>query len=260
MLLMIICLLSVDRCCTDAFLIGTTLTTPVPSSSSPPSRMTTSLNGLFGSNKAGKMSSSAGSSSAGKGFGSNTSSEGAAASKESSSSSSSTSGVGNSDTTGTGPSTPTTDSKLLFEIPAKEVKSGALRFIIQMYLVGLQKDGSGNSSPNTWLPRQGEGDGKDHMLEVYYGDGTGMCAIDFQSTGIVITRHGSRPSLQYVLQESIMLHGILDELDGIALGQVLDEQGQLNENETIEFDKRLLQLIDDDAISKARETLPARKE
>jgi len=133
----------------------------------------------------------------------------------------------------------------LIDIPAKEVKIGALRFLLQIYLVGERN----NPEPNSWLTKQCGNEGGD--LQVYYKDGTGMLAIKFQEYGITATRYGERPSLQYALQESVLLHGVLDELETVAFGVAEDD---------IEEEKRLLQLSDPDAIAKARESLPARKE
>lgn len=63
-------------------------------------------------------------------------------------------------------------------------------------------------------------------------------------------RFGTKPSLQYMLNESIMLHGLLDELNTLAF-----------EVEDIEEEKRLIQLNDPgDAIDRAREKLPAKPE
>jgi hypothetical protein len=86
-------------------------------------------------------------------------------------------------------------------------------------------------------------------LDMYYKDGTGMFSIGLEDNKIRIDRHGSRPSLQYMLQESVMLHGILDEINSIAF-EVVD----------IEQEKRLIQFVDDDAIANARRALPARNE
>lgn len=131
--------------------------------------------------------------------------------------------------------------KTLIDLPANDVKIGALRFLLQIYLVGEQN----KPSPNSWFTKQGdEGD-----LQIYYTDGTGMLSIEFQEYGIKIVRNGQEPSLQYVLQESVLLHGVLDELDNVAFGV-----------EEIDEEKRLLRLKDEESIIKARETLPARKE
>jgi hypothetical protein len=131
--------------------------------------------------------------------------------------------------------------KKLVEIPAQDVKIGALRFLLNIYLVGEQN----KPSPNSWLTRQGD----DGDLQIYYQDGSAMLSIDLQEYAITITRHGQKPSLQYQLQESLLLHGILDELDNVVFGM-----------DDIDETKRLLRLKESNSIDKARETLPARKE
>lgn len=85
---------------------------------------------------------------------------------------------------------------------------------------------------------------------MYYADGTGMFSIDLKEYGIKVQRYGQRPSLQYLLQESVMMHSMLDELSQIAF----------EVDDTIDQTKRLLQFSDDQALVKVRESLPARRE
>jgi hypothetical protein len=134
----------------------------------------------------------------------------------------------------------TSDPPVILDIPAKNVKVGALRFLMQIYLVGIQNE----PAPKSWLTKQGD----DCDLQVYFKDGTAMVSIDFQENGVQIRRFGDAPSLQYMLQESVLLHGILDELNNVAV-----------EVDDIEQEKRLLQLSEPDTIEKARFKLPARK-
>ena len=128
----------------------------------------------------------------------------------------------------------------VLDIRAKDIKVGALRFFLQIYLVGE----CNKPEKGSWICRQNESGG----IDMYYKDATGMCSIDMTEYAIKIQRHGSRPSLQYQLQESILLHGLLDELNTLAF-----------EVDDIEVEKRLLQLYDNDALEVARETLPAKK-
>jgi hypothetical protein len=130
--------------------------------------------------------------------------------------------------------------KTVFDLPANDVKIGPLRFFLQIHLVGEQN----KPEPKSWLTKQGEQDGE---LQVYYKDGTGMLSIELQEYGIKMVRYGERPSLQYQLQESVLLHSVLDELLDIATV------------EDIEPTKRLLVLKQDDDIQLAREKIPARK-
>ena len=129
----------------------------------------------------------------------------------------------------------------IIDLPASTVKIGALRFFLQIYLVGEQN----KPTQGSWVLSNNEPE----SLQMYYKDGTGMFSVDLKEYGIQIVRHGQRPSLEYALQESVMLHGVLDELNAIAF-----------ETDDIDVEKRLLQFPDTEAISKARESLPARKD
>lgn len=128
----------------------------------------------------------------------------------------------------------------VLDIAAKDIKVGALRFFLQIYMVGE----CNKPEKGSWISRQNESGG----IDMYYKDATGMCSIDMTEYAITIRRHGSRPSLQYQLQESVLLHGLLDELNTLAF-----------EVDDIEEEKRLLRLNDNDALEIARETLPAKK-
>ena len=129
--------------------------------------------------------------------------------------------------------------KVMVDISAKEIKIGALRFLLQIHLVGEQN----NPQPQTWLMKQGE----DGELDVYYNDGTGMFSIDLNEYQFKMTRFGEKPSLQYQIQESVLMHSILDELHKTAF-----------DVDDIEEEKRLIRLQDDNAIEAARGNLLAR--
>lgn len=128
----------------------------------------------------------------------------------------------------------------VLEVQAKEIKVGGLRFFLNIYLVGQ----CNTPEQRTWLVQQDD-DGK---LDLYYKDGTGMLSVSIAEYAITATRFGQKPSLQYMLNESLMLHGLLDELNTLAF-----------EVDDIEEEKRLIQLNDPgDAIELAREKLPAK--
>lgn len=120
------------------------------------------------------------------------------------------------------------------------IKVGGLRFFLNIYLVGQ----CNTPEQGSWLVQQDD-DGK---LDLYFKDGTGMLSLAISEAEIKADRYGQKPSLQYMLNESIMLHGLLDELNALAF-----------EVEDIEEEKRLIQLNDPgDAIDLAREKLPAK--
>lgn len=132
------------------------------------------------------------------------------------------------------PNIPTT----IFEIPTKDVKVGALQFVIQIHMVTV-----GNKpTKGTWFPKQNDDGG----LDLYFKDGSGMCTIVVSEYMVKAERYGSTPSLQYMLQESVLLHSVLDELEKTAF------------EPDVEPEKRLIQLREEDGFEKARLTLPAR--
>ena len=133
-----------------------------------------------------------------------------------------------------------TGGEVIFCIPAKKVKVGALRFLIQIYIVAEQNQ----HQQNTWLTKEGDTSGQ---IQIYFADGTGMVTFDLQEYNIRAIRYGENPSLQYRLQESVLLHGVLDELENVAFG-----------TQDIEEEKRLLRVEDTSAIETARKTLPAK--
>jgi hypothetical protein len=130
--------------------------------------------------------------------------------------------------------------KTIIDIPVTSLKVGPLKFYLQIFLVGEQN----KPLPNSWVLNQNDDRG---TLDYYFTDGTGMISIDCTEYQLKILRYGQKPSLQYVLQESVLLHSLLDELTTITFA------------DDIEAEKRLLQLLDNTAFDKARGTLPARK-
>ena len=130
--------------------------------------------------------------------------------------------------------------KPIIDLSANTVKVGPLKFFLQIYLVSQQN----TPVKGAWVLNSNDENGS---LDLYYKDGSGMFSVGLNENSIKVQRFGSRPSLEYMLQESVMLHGVLDELNQIAF-EVVD----------IEEDKRLLQFDDVDVINKARESLPAR--
>ena len=123
----------------------------------------------------------------------------------------------------------------VLDIPVASLKKGGLRFTLGLHLIGQQDNG-------TWKANQAS----DTVLDMYYKDNSAMFSVVLEDDAIRVDRYG-QPSLAYVLQESVVLHTVLDELNTLAF------EGD------IEVQNRLLQLSSDDAIEEARSSLPARK-
>ena len=138
----------------------------------------------------------------------------------------------------------------VIDIPAKVIKTKPLKFFLQIFFVGIQNE----PFKGAWLLNANEE--VEEYLEVYFADGTGMLSVRFEDDyGLRIQRKGKRPSLQYMLQESVLLHSVLDELEAIAFGD-----GDGDNKEEIKDEERLLQFAEgnEDVLSVARSKLPAR--
>ena len=130
-------------------------------------------------------------------------------------------------------------SRTVFEIPAINVKVGAIRFLLNIHLVAFQN----KPEKGTWFPKQGSSDD----LDFYFKDGSAKLSLSFSEYAIKAERLGVKPSRLYLIQESVLLHEVLDELNKLAF-----------EVDNVEGDKKLLQLKDSDSIEKARAKLPPR--
>jgi len=130
--------------------------------------------------------------------------------------------------------------KRLLEIPCKNLKLGGCRFALGLFLIGQQ----GTPVKGAWKANQ-QNDG---VLDMYYLDNTAMFSVVMTETSISIDRFGLEPSLQYQLQESLVLHNLLDEIQTLAI-----------EGEEVEEENRLIVFSDPEtALADARAKLPAR--
>lgn len=112
------------------------------------------------------------------------------------------------------------------------MKSGGLRLYCNLYLMGVQ------NTPEKKCWKASCVDNSEVNLR--YTDLSGSIIIQFTENGITIDRLGSAPSMKYLMHESIVLNGFLDELYEIVFG------GEVNP------ENRLLTLVDADVIEKAR--------
>lgn len=126
----------------------------------------------------------------------------------------------------------------LVELSAASIKPGGLRLFLMLYLMGMQN----TPDHRSWAVDQPTGDL--YAIDCYYHDKTAVLMIRLTNDTITIDRFGSTPSMSYVMQESVIVDGILDELSSCAF------------DENVVDNDRLLQLPDPkDAIEKARENL-----
>ena len=126
----------------------------------------------------------------------------------------------------------------ILTIPVKSLKVGGLRLYMSLFFMGM----SNTPDKGSWQSWQSG----DAGIDVYFHDQTGALLIELcdETNRILVDRMGTSPSNAYMMQESVIIDGLLDELDTIA------------NDEEIPLEDRLLVLKDPgDAIDAARESL-----
>ena len=101
----------------------------------------------------------------------------------------------------------------------KSLKVGGCRLYLSLFLIGEVN----NPTRGTWRMDQ-NGDGG---IDLYYQDTTGALMLLFEEDQIVVNRMGSAPSMNYLVSESALLNGMLDQLDDIAFDVSIKEENRL---------------------------------
>ena len=126
----------------------------------------------------------------------------------------------------------------LVTIPVKSVKPGGLRLFLMFYLMGMQN----TPDRNSW--RADQPSSEDYVVDFFFHDQTALLSIHLNEDEVTIDRVGSSPSTVYLMQESVVIEGILNELDLCAF------------DDKVAVDDRLLVLKEpQDAIERARDSL-----
>jgi len=125
----------------------------------------------------------------------------------------------------------------ILTIPVDAIKPGGLRLFLMFYLMGLQN----TPEPKSWVANQPSTE--DYVIDFWYHDKSAVLTITLEEDRISLTRVGSSPSTAYLMQESIVAQGILDELQTMAT------------EESVEPQHRLVKLYTPDAIELARDAL-----
>jgi hypothetical protein len=125
-------------------------------------------------------------------------------------------------------------------IPVQEIKPGGLRVFLMFHLIGTQN----TPEKGTWWADQPLTTADEHILDLRFHDRTAALTVTLHPDQITIDRVGSTPSTAYMMQEGVIIQGVLDELHECAFDEAIEEEN------------RLLVLPDPkDAIEKARDAL-----
>ena len=126
----------------------------------------------------------------------------------------------------------------ILTIPVEALKVGGLRLYISLYLMGQ----CNTPEKGSWQSWQSG----DAGIDCYFHDQSGALMIELceESNRIIVDRMGTSPSNAYIMNESVIIDGLLDELDTIA-----------NDDEIAMEDRLLVLKEPGDAIDAARESL-----
>lgn len=108
---------------------------------------------------------------------------------------------------------------------------------LMLYLMGMQN----TPDKGSWTVDQPTMD--EYAIDMYFHDHSAMLMFRLTDNEVTIERVGSKPSMAYTLQETVIVDGVLHELQ------------MMVSDEKIEEPDRLLRLVDVNAIEKARSSL-----
>ena len=112
------------------------------------------------------------------------------------------------------------DTNRIFEIPAKSMKQGGLKLFLSLHLMGQQN----TPNPGSWKVLKTD----DGTVDMIFHDETAGLSVRFMEDKIAVDRWGANtPSLQYLIQESVILNGFLDELDSVVNEGDVSEENRL---------------------------------
>jgi hypothetical protein len=128
-------------------------------------------------------------------------------------------------------------SSRLLSLPVKLIKPGGLRLFLMLYLLGIQN----NPEKGTWRIEQPSSD--EYIVHILFHDKSAGLMVVLGEKQVSIDRIGSNPSMAYLLQETVIVDGVLEELQKMAT------------DDEIKKGDRLIVMEDDMAIISAREEL-----
>jgi len=106
-------------------------------------------------------------------------------------------------------------------IPVTSIKPGGLRLFLMLYLLGMQN----TPERNSWRADQPARD--EYVIDYWYHDRSAVLTVTLGNESITIDRTGTNPSTSYMMHETMIVQGVLDELDQCAFDQSVEEENRL---------------------------------
>jgi len=109
----------------------------------------------------------------------------------------------------------------VLNLPFEYLKPGALRLYLFLHLMGVQN----TPDKGTWSVDQPTAD--EYAIDLFYHDRTAILMIRLTEDELTIDRMGSTPSTTYIMQEAIIVDGILEELQKMMCDSTVKEEDRL---------------------------------
>jgi hypothetical protein len=106
-------------------------------------------------------------------------------------------------------------------IPVREIKPGGLRLFLMFHLIGIQ------NTPEKGSWRADQPSTEEYILDLRFHDHTAILTVTLHPDQITIDRFGSTPSTAYMMQETVIIQGVLDELHECAFDEAIEEENRL---------------------------------
>jgi hypothetical protein len=123
-------------------------------------------------------------------------------------------------------------------IPVESIKPGALRLFMMFFFLGMQN----TPEKGSWKANQPSTE--EFLVDFYFHDNSAILSVEMKPNEITIDRVGPAPSTAYMMQEAVIVQGVLDELHRCAFDVEVKEEHRL-----------LILPEPKDAIEKARDQL-----
>jgi hypothetical protein len=106
-------------------------------------------------------------------------------------------------------------------IPVRAIKPGGLRLFLMFYFMGVQ------NTPEKGSWRADQPTTEEYIIDLLFHDRSAALTVTLHDDHISIDRVGSTPSTAYMMQETVIIQGVLDEIQEFAFDESIAEENRL---------------------------------